>query len=399
MSSHIRSLAVALAVTAVGVCAAYFLSTAGVAAWSQSQTPQRHGVPALPATIDNPPPDLGTTGEYGPVGAVSLVWPGTEVEQGLLGTVERPWIAVAARTGKYRALDAPDLPEAAAGAIAISPEGDRLAWATGDGVRLYDANTDESRELPLEGASRIGTFSPDGAMVSVDAGGLALLDLERGDTVAQDGDADPAVVRRAAWRADSSGVDYVVGDDLVLLPADGSDATSQPSPFEETSRLAWAPTGDRIVALQDDAEGVTGLVVAEADGDGTLGKAEPVDTSGLSVAGLLGFSGDTTVAVSAYLIESGSLERILDVSLDGGTPADLATLPSAGENWRGSAALTASTAALTSGSTDYGAQSWPWSYRARLGGCLLVGVFGLGLWLTRRRRNRRARLRSGTRGP
>ena len=194
----------------------------------------------------------------------------------------------------------------------------------------------------------------------------------------------------AAWRADSSAVDYVQGPELVTLPVDGGEPSSQPSPFAEGSPLAWAPTGEQLVALQDD-DGVLTLLVATVDDDGQLGEARTVDTSGISLDGLLGFSGDDTVAVRAFLLESGNIERVLDVQLDGGSPVDVTTLPPQGENWRGSATLAVSGDALRSGSTEVDNRVWPWSYRARLVACLLVGLFGLGLWLTRRRRPWRRR--------
>ena len=98
-----------------------------------------------------------------------------------------------------------------------------------------------------------------------------------------------------------------------------------------------------------------------ASADGELGAAKPVDTSGVSLDGLLGFSGDETVAVSAYLLESGSIQRVLDIQLDGGSPVSVTALPSPGENWRGSGTLAVSDQALRSGSTDYGSRVWPWS--------------------------------------
>ena len=67
------------------------------------------------------------------------------------------------------------------------------------------------------------------------------------------------MAQHAAWRADSSAVDYVVGEQLVTLPADGSDPTTQPSPIDEGAPMAWAPNGEQLVALQDDSKGVPGL--------------------------------------------------------------------------------------------------------------------------------------------
>ena len=387
---RIRSLVTALGVTVLVVVLAYLASTWGLAALGGSSAPRESGASVLPATVENAPRSVGTTEQHGPLGAVSMVYAGTEVEAGLLGEVENPWVAVGAQSGEYRAISAPDLPSAQPGAVALSHGGDRLAWATGDGVELYDPATDRVRQVPLDGASRVGTFSPDGSLLAVHADGLALLDLASGDVVAEAEGTDPDAVRRAAWRADGSAVDYVQGTDLVTLPADGAEPTRQPSPFDEASPLAWAPTGDQLVALQDD-DGVRTLLAAPADGDGRLGEPQTVDTSGISLEGLLGFSGEATVAVRAYLLESGNVERILDVRLDGGSPVDVTTLPPQGENWRGSSTLAASGDALLSGSIDFDDAVWPWSYRSRLMACLLVGLFGLGLWLTRRRRSRRQR--------
>jgi hypothetical protein len=387
--SRLRSLTTALGVTVLVVALAYLASTWGLSALSRSSTPSDSGATALPSAVENAPPSLGTTEQYGPLGEVSMVYAGTDVEAGLLTEVEHPWVAVGARAGDYRAISAPDLPSVQPGAVALSQAGDRLAWATGEGVEVYDPETDTARAIPLDGASRVGSFSPDGSLLTVHAGGLVVLDLGSGDVVAEAAGTAPEVVRRAAWRADGSAVDYGQGQDLVTLPVDGGEPTSQPSPFAEASALAWAPTGEQLVALE--GGGVLTLRAAPADGDGRLGKPRTIDTSGISLDGLLGFSGDGTVAVRAYLLESGNIERILDVQLDGGAPVDVTTLPPPGENWRGSATLAVSGDALRSGSTDFDNEVWPWSYRARLGACVLVGLFGLGMWLTRRRRTWRRR--------
>lgn len=383
-----RSLATALGVTALAVVLAYVASTWGLAALNQSRAPSDSGVSVLPSAVENAPPSLGTTEQHGPIGAVSMVFAGTDVEAGLLSEVARPWLAVAAQTGAYRAISAPDLPSAQAGAVAVNQDGTRLAWATGDGVEVYDTVDGTARPVAVDGVSEVGSFSPDGSLLTVHADGLALLDLDSGNLVAKAGGTAPGAVRRAAWRADGSAVDYVRGSDLVTLPADGARPTTQPSPFAEGSPLAWAPTGKQLVALQDDG-GVRTLLAAPAAADGTLREARRVDTSGMSLNSLLGFSGDETVAVSAYLLESGNVERILDVPLDGGSAVDVTTLPPPGENWRDSSTLAVADTALRSGSTDFDSQIWPWSYRARLVACVLVGLFGLGLWLTRRRTWRR----------
>jgi len=391
-SSPARRITVAVLVTITAVVALFLTTTWGLAAVSQARTPDDSGVAALPLAVDNAPASLGTTDEYGPLGTVSMVFAGTSVEDGLIGEVARPWLAIAARTGDYRAISAPDLPAPAPGAIALSDGGDLLAWATHDGVVVYDTETGDARSVPLDDASHVGSFSPDGSMLAVGAGGLAVLDLGSGEVVAEAEGTDPGVVHRAAWRGDGSAVDYTDGADLVSVPVDGSAAVRQPSPFEDDVRIIWAPTGEQVVALQDDADGVPRLFSAPAHQDGRLGEAAQVDTSGVAIHRMLGFSGDTTVAISAYLLESGNVERILDVKLGGGSVVDLTALPTGGENWRGSATLVASGEALRAGSVDFGARQWPWSYRSRLVGCVLVGIFGLGMWLTRRRHDlRRAR--------
>ena len=384
-----RSLALALGTTVLAVVLMYVASTWGYAAWSQSRTPQEGGVGTMPLVVENAPPSVGTTGQYGPLGTVSMVFAGTDVEEGLFGQVDEPWLAVAAHTGDYRAISAPELPGPQPGAIAINPDGDRLAWAGGDGVVVYDTTTDDSRTVAVDGVSRVGTYSPDGSLLTVYADGLAVVDPATGDVVAEAPADDPNVLRYAAWRADGSAVDYVSGSDLVTLPADGGDPTTQPSPVAEGAPLAWSPDGEQLIALQEAPNGNPGLVAAPAGPGTEVGEARPVDTTGVSLLGLLGFSGDDSVAVRAYLTESGPVERILDVQLDGGSPVDVTTLPSEGENWRSSDTLAVSDRALLSGANDFGSEVWPWSYRARLAACVIVAMFGLGLWLTRRRRTRR----------
>ena len=101
---------------------------------------------------------------------------------------------------------------------------------------------------------------------------------------------------------------------------------------------------------------------------------------------LIGFSGDRTVAVVAYLLESGSIERILDIPLDGHSANDLTTLPSPGENWVSTDTLVIASDNLVAGSVDYETQLWPWSYTARLVACGLFAFFLFGLYVTRRPR-------------
>lgn len=274
--------------------------------------------------------------------------------------------------------------------MAVTATGDRLAWATGDAVEIYDPATGGARELPLDGATRVGGFSADGSMLAVHADGLQVLDVASGEVVAAVEGSPRVATLLAAWRPDGSALDYVDGDDLVTVPVDGSRPTQQPTTLTSSASLAWAPDGESLVALQDVA-GNTRLLRAPVTGSGRVGPPERIDTTGIALDRLLGFSGRETVAVSAFLLESGPVERVLDVSIDGGSPADITILPSQGDNWVSTRTLAVSADALRAGSTDFDNQLWPWSHRARLAGCILIGLFGLGLWLTRRPRAARRR--------
>ncbi len=75
-------------------CCSTSRSTIGLAAWHTSQADPQPGAGALPTVVENAPASVPTTDEYGPVGGVSLVFAGTEVRDGLTGTLEHPWIAV-----------------------------------------------------------------------------------------------------------------------------------------------------------------------------------------------------------------------------------------------------------------------------------------------------------------
>ena len=196
------------------------------------------------------------------------------------------------------------------------------------------------------------------------------------------------VLARAAWRADSSAVDFVVGAELTTLVVQGGDITTQPTDIPEPASLAWSPNGDQLASLRPE-DGAQRLFLSQLGEDGTLADGEQVPTTGISLDRLIGFSGERTVAVAAYLIESGSVERILDIRLDGRPPSDLTTLPSPGENWVDSGTLAIASDNLVAGSTEYATQVWPWSYTSRLVACTLFAVFLLGLYVTRRPRSSR----------
>lgn len=382
-----RGLIPALLLAVLGTVLLYLASTVGLAAWQTSRAEPQPGPGALPSVVENAPPSVPTTDDYGPVGGVSLVFAGTEVRDGLTGTLENPWIAVASRTGEYRAIVAPELPAPGEAVVTTSADGNLLAWPGGEGVVVHDAVTGESRELAVDGVEYVGGFSPDRTLLLAQGEQLVVLDVASGETVASV-DGENAALGRMAWRADSSAVDLVVGAELTTLAVPDGDVTTQPTDIPEQASLAWSPNGQQLISLRE-AAGVKRLFLSEVGEDGQLSPGVQVDTAGIALDRLLGFSGERTVAVVAYLLESGSIERILDISLDGRSPADLTILPPPGENWVDTGTLAVAMDNLVAGSTTYEGQVWPWSYTSRLIACSLVMLFLLGLYVTRRPRSSR----------
>lgn len=370
----------------VGVVVLYVASTWGLSAWHRAQANPSTGAGSIPLSVENAPESVATTGDYGPLGTVSMVFAGTDVRDGMFGRIDNPWIAVSATTGDYRALSVPDLPEAARGAVSVTASGDLLAWAGGPGVVLYDPVTADTRELSVPGATRVGDFSPDGSRLLVSADGLDVVDVGSGEVVSQL-DAGADAVSRAVWRPDGSAVDLVSDRKLLTADVPGDAWTSQPIDLADRASLAWSPSGQQLVAMQD-VTGAQRLFRSELRPDGTLSPPERLtDTTGVSMDRLIGFSGPRTVTVVAYFLESGNVQRVIDISLDSGAPTDLATLPNPGENWAGTGTLAIARDSLAYGSTDFGEQMWPWSYPTRLSACVLVCLFGFGLWVTRRPRH------------
>lgn len=379
-----RGLVPAVVLTVVGTVALYLASTMGVAAWHASRAAPLPGAGALPAVVENAPDSVPTTGEYGPVGGVSLVFAGTEVRDGLLGALEHPWIAVASHTGEYRAIEAPDLPAPGPAVMSTSHDGNLLAWPTGDGLVVYDAVTGESAQLDVDAIDHVGAFSPDGSLLLTQGEKLDVVDVASGDVLASAA-AGADALGLAAWRPDSSAVDFVTGDELTTLGVPDGDVTTQPTDIPAAASLAWSPNGRRLVSLRQ-VEGAKRLFVSALGRDGILSESDPVATEGIALDRLLGFSGDQTVAVVAYQLESGSVERILDIHLDGRSPSDLTILPPPGENYVDTSTLAIAMDNLVAGSTNYDDQVWPWSYTARLVSCILFMLFLLGLYVTRRPR-------------
>jgi hypothetical protein len=319
------------------------------------------------------------------VGSVSVVFAGTDVRRGLFGSLDDPWIAMSAQSGEYRALIAPHLPAPAPGAVVPNPDGTRLAWAGGSGVVVYDTVTAESDQLTVPDASAVGAFSPDGSLLlAYAAGAVVVVDVATGDALATV-DASPQALSRTAWRPDGSAIDVVIGRELTTVGLPSGDVSTQRTELPETATLAWSPTGDRLISLQEES-GALRLFVSEAADAGALGPPTQIDTTGLAIDRLLGFSGPHTVAVVALQLESGSLEQIVDVPLDGRSPSALTGLPAPGENWVGTSMLAVATENLFTGSTEFNDPVWPWSYTSRLVGCSIFALFLLGLYVTRRPR-------------
>ena len=379
-----RGLIPALIVAVVFTALLYLAATAGLAAWNSSRSAPQSGVGALPTVVENAPPSVPTTDEYGPPGAVSLVFAGNNVRDGLTGTLANPWITVASNGGAYRALDATSLPPAGAGVMAVSHDGTLLAWPDGSGVVVYDTVSGEVRELEVDGVDHVGAFSPDSRMVLTHGEQLSAVDVQTGEVVAT-ADAPSETILRAAWRPDNSGVDFVSGDELTTLDVTQDEVTAQPTDIPEDASLAWSPAGDQLASLRE-VDGAKRLFVSRVGQREAISEGEQVSTDGIALDRLIGFSGDRTVAVVAYLLESGSIERILDIPLDGRSATDLTTLPSPGENWVSTDTLAIASDNLVAGSVDYETQLWPWSYTARLVACGLFAFFLFGLYVTRRPR-------------
>ncbi len=380
-----RGLVPAAVVAVLGTVLLYLASTAGYAAWRGGDSAPVSGRGYLPSVLENAPEAVPTTDVYGPPGPVAVVYAGTDVDDGLTGAVERPWLTVSAVTGDYRALVAPGLPLPAAGAMSTSPDGTRLAWAGPDGVVLYDTGTGESRTAAFDAVDVVGPFSSDAGLVAVHADGVRLVDVASGEVVAE-APADPRAVAGAAWRPDGSGLDLVVSGELLTLSPDGTSRT-QPTTIPAAAELAWSPQGDRLADLRNEG-GTHRLYVSELRSDGRVAPAERVEVPGISLQHLFGFSGERSIAADAFVLESGSVERVLDVSLDTGSTSDLTTLPAPGPNWVDASTVSVASDTLRRGSYEWPSQLWPWSYAARLAACALLMFFLFGLYVTRRPRTR-----------
>lgn len=359
-------------------------------------TPDRSGgTGAVPEQVYNAPDTVPTTSEYGAVGAVSMVFAGTDVLTGLTGELANPWIVVSSHTGDYRALDAPHLPEAAAGAMAVSPNGRLLAWSWRGGVVLYDAVEDEAQEV-TDGVGRdplVGRFSPDGTLlVVVDDGALRLLQVGAGETAAGEKPVGEVVAtaeqvavesaRNAAWTPDGSVVTYVDDGRLVSFDWRQGSRTSVPVPLASETTLAWQPSGDRLAAMHD-VGGVNVIDLFDVGRGGRVEASGTVRPDQRSLERLLGFTSDTHLTVTGLGLETGALEQVFRLSTVDSTTAPVMRLAGPGTNWWGSETVSFAARPLAAGSVDYDEPPWPWSASAKLVLSAVVAVFVLGLYLTR----------------
>jgi hypothetical protein len=391
MGSRVTGLLVG---TVVATALLYAALTAGLDSAARAGNQPGTQLDSLPALVADPPPSVATTTQRGPVGAVSLVFAASDVQDGLVGHIQNPWIAVAADDGDYRALDEPDLPPAAPGALAVAPAGDLLAWtADAEEVVLLDAVTDERRSMELPGAETVGAFSPDGRRLLVhDGSAMQVVDTGTGEVVASRDGVGRRQVVQAAWTADGSAVTYVQ-DGRLVRDEPGGDTSEQPTVLTEDAALAWSPDGRTLVTVRKISR-VNRMERWPARPDGTLGRAERVPTTGVAVNRMLGFTGPDTVAITALRLDTGALVQVLDVPLDGGGPPDrVAGLPPRGPNFLGPETVVVSAESLLDGFADLDEPTWPWSDRSKLVAAVLVVLVAQGSWLTRRRHRRRRRWR------
>lgn len=387
-SGLLRAVVAALVLALV----AYVASTVLFDAWVRSQEVSTSGRAQLPSVLYNAPESVATTERRGPVGPVAAVFAGTRVLDGLVGEVEHPWLAVSSRTGDYRAISGPDLPAATPAGVAVSPDGDLLAWAGDDTVVVHDTHTGENRVLEAPGVTAVGAFAPDGERLLVHAGELRVIDVTADAQVASLGDVPARAVPQAVWNPDGTAVSLVDGR-LVEIDVASGRRTPSSVPVSADAELAWSPSGDELVSLQE-MSGARRLQVWERRSDGSVRLVRSAPAEGISLAHLLGYTDADTVAVVGLALETGGIQRLFKVAVDGSdTAVEVGQLPAPGDNWVGAETLEVATAALRGGTMRFAEPRWPWSHAAKLVSSLVLALFALGMFLTRRPRHRPARIK------
>jgi hypothetical protein len=337
---------------------------------------------SVPSVVYDAPDTVPVTSSSGPAGPVSVVFAGSEVRDGLTGTLEDPWIAISARSGSYRAIDAPHRPAPGPDAVSVSPDGRTLAWAWEGGVVVYDSVTDESRELagrrPL-----VGRFSPDGDRLLVYDGGLRVVEVASGDTLATVDRLGEPSARQAVWTPDGATLTWVADGRLVSYDWQRGRQTAVPAPITPAATLAWQPSGDQLAAMRSQA-GVNMVDIFTVSPTGELAKVHSLQPARTAIQSLLGFTSDENVTVVALQAESGAVERTYRLSAVDGTMTPVTQLPAPGPNWLGAEAMAVAAEPLANPATDFGEPRWPWSDGAKLLGSAVLAFFLLGLYLTRR---------------
>lgn len=379
-------LGVAVILAVLLAVATYLAATVGLRELRASQVQPTAAGGSLPEFIYNAPDTVPTTASYGPVGPVSMVFAGTDVVTGLTGELDNPWIAVSSQTGDYRALSAPDLPEPVPGAMSVAADGTALAWGSEDGVVLYDPVSDDVRQLS-EGVGAdplVGPFSPDGRRLLVFDGTLKLLEVESGDVAATLTGVEKRSARQAVWTPDGAALSYLADGEFVTHEWRSDTRTEAPAPISPDAVLAWQPSGRQVAALEE-TRGVKSVDVFDVGPDGALTPARTVRPDGYAIEQLLGFTTDTRLTLTALTLETGAVARAYRVStVDTSPPVPVMQLPNVGTNWEHPQTLAVAAEPLANGSVAFEEPRWPWSDVSKLVASIVLAVFVLGLYLTRR---------------
>lgn len=164
---------------------------------------------------------------------------------------------------------------------AWSPDGTRIAFTKGDGVRdVYVMNTAGGNERQLTQDDYVGPYpawSPDGTKIAYSSGGeIFVMDTDGSNAVNitnhPDGDYEPAWSPDGSRIAFASGRESEIGWDIWVMEADGSNPVrltdvndpQTPTLREIAGEPAWSPDGTRI-AFSSDTDGF-GVYVMDADG-------------------------------------------------------------------------------------------------------------------------------------
>ncbi|HEU4514283.1 MAG TPA: hypothetical protein VFR87_14345 [Nocardioidaceae bacterium] len=393
---------VAVVVAVLLGAATYLALTEGMQALGRSDSPPTAGPGNVPEFLYEPPNTVPTTADYGPVGPVAVVFADAEVLTGIGGKLENPWVAVSSQTGDYRALVVPHSPEPARDAVAVAPDGRMLAWGYADGVVLYDPVEDRAveRDGVVDGVPVVGPFSPDGSRLVAYDGSVHVLDSDSGDVLATVQGVSEAAARQAVWTPDGSALTYVDGGRLVIQDWQSGRRTDTATTIGADATLAWQPAGRQLAAMKE-VRGVRTVDVFDVAADGRLTLSGTVEQDGYAQQELLGFTGDARVTVTALTLETATIPLVFNMSTeDAFPPTRVMQLPGSG-----GVADTLQVAAepLAEGSVAFDEPNWPASDLAKLVASIIVTVFALGLYLTRRPRYKaralvRARARAEARG-